>query len=65
MRRRGPGVGGIKKHDNLKSALKEKGAELQEDRVNHAVEVIATFRVQLEDFAQYEIFRSFIHACIS
>lgn len=52
MRRRGPGVGGIKKHDNLKSALKEKAAELQEDKVQHATEIIGTFKTQLEDFAR-------------
>jgi hypothetical protein len=59
MRRRGPGVGGIKKHDNLKTALKEKGAELQEDRVKHAQEVLATFRTQLEEFARCDNIESF------
>ncbi len=40
MRRRGPGIGGIKRHEDMKSSLREKGAELREDRVKHAEEVI-------------------------
>ena len=40
MRKRGPGVGGIKRSENLNNALKEKGAEIQEDKVKHMTEVM-------------------------
>jgi hypothetical protein len=39
MRKRGPGIGGIKRSENLHSALREKGAEIQEDKVKHMTEV--------------------------
>jgi ESCRT-II complex subunit VPS22 len=52
MRKRGVGVGSIKQNESIKSALRERGVELQEDRLKHATEVIETFRTQLEEFAR-------------
>jgi ESCRT-II complex subunit VPS22 len=51
MRRRGPGVGGLKKRAEVRNAMREKGAELQEDRLQHSQEVLETFRKHLEQFA--------------
>jgi len=52
MRRKGPGVGGIKKAEGVQTKLQERGAALQEDRVKHMTEVIEQFRIHLEDFAR-------------
>ena len=52
MRKRGVGVGAIKRKDQHKNAFKEKGAELQEDRVKHMTDAITTFRTHLEEFAR-------------
>ena len=45
-------MGGIKKHAAHQSAIKERGAALQEDRVAHMTEVVGVFRQQLEAFAK-------------
>jgi len=52
MRRRGPGVGGIKRHAQVKVALQLKGQEIAGDRVDHARDILTTFRASLETFAR-------------
>lgn len=47
MRKRGPGVAGIKRNESMITALREKGAELQEDRGRHATEVKSVFALIL------------------
>jgi hypothetical protein len=57
MRRRGPGVGGIKRSENLNNALKEKGAEIQEDKVKHMTEV----KTQLFKLVRLDLVSASLH----
>jgi ESCRT-II complex subunit VPS22 len=52
MRRKGPGVGGIRKAEAATAKLQERGAALQEDRLQHMTEVVGQFRSHLEGFAR-------------
>jgi len=52
LRRRGPGVAGIKKRQAEKKAYNETGNKMQAEQLEHVREVVESFKTRLEDFAE-------------
>lgn len=50
--RRGPGVKGLKKQKEEKVAIKQKGEELEDQKIEHVKQQLDFFRSELEVFAQ-------------
>lgn len=51
MRRRGVGVGRVQNKKKQEEQFKQLGADLQDDQVKHAEQVLGLFKTHLEDFA--------------